>query len=148
VNDLATRLRAIGLPDEVLQQLELREDVGAAAKAAIREARESQAESRPARKPSRDQRLEAEIRMEIRRWCEARGAALIIDNEQNRPTRVTEGLSDLIVLWGDSRGITYVECKSATGKQTMAQRRFQVAVEASGGRYVLARGTEDMEARL
>jgi hypothetical protein len=146
VTDLPHRLAL--LSPAVLELLRHRGDiVGEAVRSAIGEALEL-TEPTAERKPSHDQRQEAEIRMEIRRWCLHRGACLVVDSEQNRPTRVTEGLSDLIVFWGDSRGIWWVEVKTAKGKQSMAQIKFQVAVEASGGVYVLARGVGDMEARL
>jgi hypothetical protein len=146
MTDLAHRLTS--LSPAVLELLRHRGDiVGEAVRSAIGEALEL-TEPAAERKPSRDDRLEAEIRMEIKRWCLHRGACFLVDNEQNRKTRVTEGLSDLVVFWGDERGITFVEVKSAKGKQSMAQRTFQVAVEASGGVYVLARGIGDMEARL
>ena len=66
---------------------------------------------------------EATIRMEIRRWCELRGA-LVYDLEQNRPTRQTPGVSDLIVLWPDGGGCWFVEVKAARGRQSEAQQEF------------------------
>lgn len=146
MTDLPHRLAS--LSPAVLELLRHRGDVvGEAVRSAIGEALEL-TEPTAERKPSHDQREEAEIRLEIRRWCLHRGAIFVVDNEQQRKTRVTEGLSDLIVFWGDERGITFIEVKSAKGKQTMAQLKFQTAVEASGGVYVLARGIGDMEARL
>ena len=85
--------------------------------------------------------------MEIRRWCELRGA-LVYDLEQNRPTRQTPGVSDLIVLWPDGGGCWFVEVKAARGRQSEAQQEFQRAVIAAGGVYVLARGVGDLERRM
>lgn len=90
---------------------------------------------------------EADIRMDCRRWCKERGAELIVDTEQNRPTRVTEGVSDLIVFWPDGGGVWYVEVKRHPNVQTAAQGRFQRAVEAAGEVYILAYSTEDLEER-
>ena len=41
-----------------------------------------------------------------------------------------------------------IECKSATGRQSEKQRRFQAMIEKHGGVYVLARETEDVERAL
>lgn len=38
-----------------------------------------------------------------------------------------------------------IEVKSAKGKQTEDQQAFQMAVERSGGLYILARSVEDVE---
>lgn len=37
-----------------------------------------------------------------------------------------------------------VECKTASGRQSSAQRRYECAVQRAGGIYLLARGAEDV----
>lgn len=41
-----------------------------------------------------------------------------------------------------------IEVKSATGRQSQKQRRFQAMIEKHGGLYVLARSVEDVGAAL
>jgi hypothetical protein len=101
---------------------------------------------------------EAEIRMELRQWCELMGAVVVIDAEQGyRPdrckhcgestgqgtTRIVRGFPDLIVLWPD-RPTWWIEAKSATGRQSDHQRQFQAWCEAAGEIYILARSVEDL----
>ena len=53
------------------------------------------------------------------------------------------GLSDIMGIY---RGRFFaIECKSAVGRQSLAQRQFQEMVETSGGIYLLCRGVEDVE---
>lgn len=51
------------------------------------------------------------------------------------------GISDLIVV-KDGR-VVFLECKTAKGKQSEHQRKFQAEVEARGGEYRIARCLED-----
>ena len=52
------------------------------------------------------------------------------------------GSPDIIAIYqGRFIGI---ECKSSTGRQTAAQKQFQIAVEASKGIYILAKKVEDV----
>lgn len=99
---------------------------------------------------------EAEIRQEIRAFYELQGA-WVGDYEQGyRPdacpscgarlthsTRVPLGTPDLLVLW-PGRGQRWIECKSASGKQTDAQRQFQERARAAGAIYWLARSVEEV----
>lgn len=109
------------------------------------------------RKKSRGvQKTEAQIRREIRTWYELQGA-WVGDYEQGyRPdacpgcgahlshsTRVPVGTPDLLVLW-PGRGQRWIECKSATGKQTDAQREFEARVRAAGGIYWVVRSVEEV----
>lgn len=95
------------------------------------------------RGPTLPPRPEEEIRREIVTWARLSGAE-VWDLEQNRPTRQTPGMSDLVICW-PGRGVFFVEVKAEDGKQSAAQIDFQKAVLASGGRYVLARSIEDCE---
>lgn len=48
------------------------------------------------------------------------------------------GVSDLIALCARDRLILFVEAKKVGGRQSLAQRGFQLAIEAAGGYYILA----------
>ena len=126
------------------QLRELRPNVGAVLQERI-DARLAQLAPEILDVPGRP-KTEARIRAECKDWCVERDATLVIDTEQNRPTRVTPGLSDLIVFWPDRRGVWFVECKAADGKQSIDQVKFQRACEAAGVPYVLAYSTADLEA--
>jgi len=91
----------------------------------------------------KDARPEADVRRDIRGWYEVHGAQ-VWDMEQNRPTRQTAGMSDLVVCW-PGRGMRFVEVKRKGGRQSDAQRAFQAAVEASGGVYRLVFSVADVE---
>ena len=53
------------------------------------------------------------------------------------------GQADLTGILPDGRRLE-VEVKSATGRQSAAQRDFQNLIERFGGLYVLARSVEDV----
>lgn len=55
-----------------------------------------------------------------------------------------KGVSDILGILHHGR-LLCVECKVGRGKQTKDQVAFQVAVEAHGACYVLARGLDDLE---
>lgn len=57
------------------------------------------------------------------------------------------GSADIIGLLPDGRFLA-VECKTATGRQRKAQQVFERMVTRSGGLYVLARSTADLERAL
>lgn len=57
------------------------------------------------------------------------------------------GSGDIIGLLPDGRFLS-VECKTATGKQSNAQKQFQEIIERNSGVYVLARSTSDLERAL
>jgi len=82
-------------------------------------------------------RNEAEIRWATRKALEALGW-FVLDFEQNRKgTRVEEGLADLAVMgWGH---FAWAEMKTATGKQSDKQVRFQAKCQAAGIPYHLWR---------
>lgn len=66
----------------------------------------------------------------------------------NRPIRYgLPGSADILGLLPDGRFLA-VECKSAKGKQSDVQKRFQENVENSNGLYVLAYSAEDLEEAL
>jgi Holliday junction resolvase len=41
-----------------------------------------------------------------------------------------------------------IECKSAVGRQSPIQKRWQQKFEAAGGRYILARSVQDVKSYL
>ena len=57
------------------------------------------------------------------------------------------GSADIIGLLSGGRFLA-VECKSATGRQSAKQIKFQANIEANGGLYILARNVEDLEMGL
>ena len=53
------------------------------------------------------------------------------------------GLPDLQAVKG---GCTlYIEVKRANGRQSKRQKKFQQDLEAAGGKYIIARGIEDIK---
>jgi len=90
----------------------------------------------------RPSRSEAQIRLAIRRAFEARNCQ-IWDTEQNRATRVTPGLSDLLVFgygW-----LAFIEVKTPEGIQTIPQETFEAAVLRGGGTYTIMRDESEVE---
>lgn len=59
----------------------------------------------------------------------------------------TKGVPDIIGVLPGGRFLG-VECKSAKGRQSPAQKEMQQRIESAGGLYVLARGIDDLEAAL
>lgn len=83
-----------------------------------------------------DPRSEAEIQHAIKNALRAMGFSCW-DTSQPHAAKITPGLPDLFAV---GRGLTcWIEVKSAKGKQTPEQERFQAAVEANSGLYLLAR---------
>ncbi len=84
---------------------------------------------------------EAEIRQGIKKFLKQLGFACY-DMEQNRPTRQTPGVSDLIIF---GRGRTvFAEIKTAKGKQTAHQKTFEEHVGEGQGTYVVWRSTTEV----
>ena len=54
------------------------------------------------------------------------------------------GQADLTGILSDGIRLE-IECKSADGKQSLDQQRYQQMIEKFGGLYVLARSVEDVE---
>ena len=68
-----------------------------------------------------------------------------------------KGMADILALhsWIDTRDVgrfvicpIWIECKTATGKQSPEQAAFQAEVEAEGHRYLLVRSWEDLCSKL
>lgn len=55
---------------------------------------------------------------------------------------VYRGITDLIAA-KDGR-VLFIELKTARGRQSQHQKKFQTDLEAAGGEYVLCRGVDDL----
>ena len=58
---------------------------------------------------------------------------------------VYRGITDLIAA-KDGR-VLFIELKTARGRQSQHQKKFQTDLEAAGGEYVLVRGIGDLQER-
>lgn len=58
-------------------------------------------------------------------------------------TGLPEGFSDLLIIAPNGK-VIFCETKTAKGKQRESQKRFQVAVEQLGHKYILARNVNDL----
>jgi hypothetical protein len=85
-------------------------------------------------------KTEKQIQREIVQLCEQCGCA-VYSTSQMRPSRVSEGISDLIAM-SPQRGIAFLEVKRPGGKQRATQAQFQRDCEAAGGTYILAENVE------
>ena len=66
------------------------------------------------------------------------GEVIIIAGKTRRRIKLCrEGTADFFVL--QSGKVTYLECKSETGKQSPAQKAFQILVEEQKARSVIVR---------
>ena len=52
------------------------------------------------------------------------------------------GLSDLVAVKNGQ--VIHIEVKTKKGRQSEKQQDFQADLEAAGGRYILARGVDDV----
>ena len=55
------------------------------------------------------------------------------------------GIPDLIAV--KSGRVLFIELKTARGRQSDHQKKFQADLEAAGGEYILCRGAEDLQER-
>lgn len=53
------------------------------------------------------------------------------------------GAPDRIAIKGGR--VLFIECKALDGDQSLYQKKFQQAIEACGGTYILARSCADLE---
>ena len=56
-----------------------------------------------------------------------------------------KGIPDLIAV--KSGRVLFIELKTARGRQSDHQKKFQADLEAAGGEYILCRGAEDLQER-
>ena len=85
-----------------------------------------------------NRRPEQAIRLGIKKFLKQVGFA-VWDCEQNRRTRVTPGLSDLIAFGHGV--ILFIEVKTDRGRLTPYQEGFGDAVAQNGGNYLVWRST-------
>ncbi len=55
------------------------------------------------------------------------------------------GVTDLIAV-KDGR-VLFIELKTARGRQSQHQKKFQADLEAAGGEYILCRGVDELQKR-
>ena len=91
--------------------------------------------------PKKKQReLERDVMVLVRDYLGLRGW-LVFRHQQSLGS--LKGFPDLTAL---KDGVTiYIECKRGDGKLGAYQKRFRRDCERYGGRYVVARGIEDLE---
>jgi hypothetical protein len=82
-------------------------------------------------------------RPELRLWRSNTGAAQTVAGRWVRYG--VPGQADISGIRLPHGQFVQIEVKSATGRQTEAQRKWQRMVEKFGGLYVLARSVEDVE---
>jgi hypothetical protein len=86
-------------------------------------------------------------REQLRLWRANSGAALSPDGNRIIKFGVA-GQADLSGIIRSSGRRLEIEIKTATGRQSVEQKRFQEMIERFGGIYVLARSPDDVYAAL
>ncbi len=77
------------------------------------------------------------------------GGAMVGKGKQKRFVRYgIPGTADIVGLIAPSGRMLQIECKSATGVQSTAQKAMQRVVTDFGGIYILARCLEDVDAAM
>lgn len=95
------------------------------------------------------QTREAPVLHDCLRWLHQRGVFAWRQNTGtawigNQPVSFGyPGAADITGILPDGRRLE-IECKSATGKQSDKQKKFQQRVEESGGVYLLVRSVEEL----
>jgi hypothetical protein len=95
--------------------------------------------------------LEFGSRPTLRLWRHNVGAATYRGKDGARGGLVRfgqAGQADIMGLIAPSGRFLAVECKTATGRQSDAQRNWQAMVERFGGLYILARSIDDVRRAL
>lgn len=87
-------------------------------------------------------RPETAIRLGIKDLLRKLGWA-VWDLEQNRPTRQTPGLPDLIAMHEGRRMVLFIECKTPKGRLSPAQEEFRRIASRSGATYLVWRSVAD-----
>lgn len=83
---------------------------------------------------------EADIRRQVRDYLRIRG--WFVFHILQGGVGVYRGITDLIAA-KDGR-VLFIELKTARGRQSEHQKKFQSDIEAHGGEYVLCRGVDDL----
>lgn len=85
-------------------------------------------------------------RPNLRIW---RANVLVAKDQSGRLVRAgIKGQADISGILAPAGRRVEIECKSATGRQSPEQKRWQAMIESLGGIYVLARSVEDVERAL
>lgn len=85
---------------------------------------------------------EADIRRQVRDYLQIKGWFCF---HVLQGLGAYRGISDLIAA-KDGR-VIFVELKTATGRQSEHQKRFEADLTSAGGEYVLCRSIEDLQER-
>ena len=83
---------------------------------------------------------ETDIRRQVRDYLRIRG--WFVFHILQGGVGVYRGITDLIAA-KDGR-VLFIELKTARGRQSEHQKKFQADLEAAGGEYVLCRGVDDL----
>ncbi|MCC7015028.1 MAG: hypothetical protein IT454_20865 [Planctomycetes bacterium] len=82
----------------------------------------------------------------LRIW---RSNVLVARDQSGRVVRAgVKGQADISGILAPSGRRIEIECKTAAGRQSPEQRRWQAMIEKYGGIYVLARSVDDVERAL
>lgn len=84
---------------------------------------------------------ESDLHDKIAAECRRRGWAYV-HSRMDAPTTTTRGVPDFIIAARDGRTL-WIECKSATGKQTPAQLGFALQCERNGHKVHLVRSFDE-----
>ena len=91
---------------------------------------------------SKSKITEADIRRQVRDYLHAKNWFVFHILQGLGAYR---GISDLIAV-KDGR-VLFIELKTARGRQSQHQVKFQADIEAHGGEYVLCRGVDELQKR-
>lgn len=83
---------------------------------------------------------EADIRRQVRDYLRIRG--WFVFHILQGGVGVYRGITDLIAAKGGR--VLFIELKTARGRQSEHQKKFQADLEAHGGEYILCRGVDDL----
>lgn len=116
--------------------------------AVFRKALDDEAEARAKRSAEVANALvrEVDVQRQVTELLHSVGAFVARTN-QNRASRVSPGLPDVIALLPRRLGVLFVEVKAAKGKQSDAQILFQARCEQAGEPYILG-GVAEVTAYL
>ena len=95
--------------------------------------------------------LELGSRPDVRVWRQNSGMAVPLSDKAGRPVRYgVNGCADISgLVTVDGVGVRLeVEVKSASGRQSADQKRFEAMIRSRGGIYILARSVDEAVATL
>ncbi len=75
------------------------------------------------------------------------GEVIILQGQSRRRVKLCrEGTADFLVLCQGK--VIYLECKSSKGRQSPAQRAFELLVKAQGASYYIVRSVDELDGIL